>query len=101
MLPPPLDASAGDSRPSEAGSVVLLEEWSERDRLRVREIQELLRHQGEADYVAAQKRAARRLGISVRSVQRMMQRWRQDGVAGVVRSEQSQFGCADGRPEPH
>ena len=92
MLPPPLEPSAGDSRPPEPPSVVLLEEWSEQDRLRVREIQKLLRHQGQADYGAAQKRAARRLGISVRSVQRMMQRWRQDGVAGVVRSERRDKG---------
>lgn len=79
--------------PVEAISVLVLEALSERDRRRVRELQELLRHQGQPDYVAAQKRAARRLGISVRSVQRLLQRWRRDGVSGVVRQER----CDKGR----
>ncbi|MGP1387810.1 MAG: helix-turn-helix domain-containing protein [Thainema sp.] len=73
-------------------SLLIVEELSERDRRRVSEIQELLRHQGQGDYRQAQKRAARRLGISVRSVQRLMQRWRRDGLAGVVRQERSDKG---------
>ena len=56
--------------------LVNIEGLSERDKTRVSVLQELLGSVGTAEYVAEQERIAKRLGLSVRSVQRLMQRWR-------------------------
>ncbi|NER00487.1 MAG: DDE-type integrase/transposase/recombinase [Cyanothece sp. SIO2G6] len=71
---------------------VNLEGLNERDKSRVRALQELLRYVGTSEYVAAQKRVAQRLGLSVRSVQRLLQRWRAEGLRGVVRKGRSDRG---------
>ena len=75
-----------------APPVVMMEDLSDRDRRRVEVIQELLDHQGEGSYKKAQAKAAKRLGISERSVQRLLRQWRADGLAGVVRKERRDKG---------
>ena len=72
--------------------ILNIEGLNERDKSRVRALQELLRYVGTDEYVAAQKRVAQRLGLSVRSVQRLLQRWREDGVSGVIRKGRSDRG---------
>lgn len=78
----------------EGEEIVMLESLSERDQKRYAALQELLASQSEGGevYRETQKRIAKRLNISVRSVQRLLQRWRVDGVGGIIRRERSDKG---------
>ena len=71
---------------------VTIEGLSDRDKERVGALQELLGYVGRSEYVDAQERVAKRLGLSVRSVQRLMQRWRAEGLSGVIRKGRSDRG---------
>ena len=51
---------------------------------RVEVIQELLCYQGSDRYGEVQARAAEKLGISIRSVQRLLKKWREQGLLGLV-----------------
>ncbi|HET9789281.1 MAG TPA: helix-turn-helix domain-containing protein, partial [Pyrinomonadaceae bacterium] len=60
---------------------------------RMQVIQRLLSAEGTKSYGAVQERSARELGISVRSLQRLVKRWRESGLAGLrkqVRSDQGE-----------
>jgi putative transposase len=60
---------------------------------RMQVIQRLLSAEGTKSYGAVQERSARESGISVRSLQRLVKRWRESGLAGLrkqVRSDQGE-----------
>jgi len=60
---------------------------------RMQVIQRLLSAEGTKSYGLVQERSARELGISVRSLQRLVKRWRESGLAGLrkqVRSDQGE-----------
>ncbi|WP_206602899.1 Mu transposase C-terminal domain-containing protein [Leptolyngbya ohadii] len=55
-------------------------------------IQRLLVAEGTRRYGKVQAAAAEELGVTVRSVQRLVKRWREDGVAGLRKQERSDRG---------
>ncbi|MFB2898799.1 helix-turn-helix domain-containing protein, partial [Aerosakkonemataceae cyanobacterium BLCC-F50] len=57
-------------------------------------IQKLLAVQGTERYGRVQQQVAQRLGISVRSVQRLLKRWREQGIASLPRQKRSDRGAA-------
>jgi putative transposase len=67
---------------------------SEEERERLLVIQELLAAREQADYVSRQQAAAKKLGITVRSVRRLIQKCRLKGIAGVVRQARSDCGSS-------
>jgi len=54
-------------------------------RQRLEAVQRLLGAQGQAHYRVIQRECARRLELSVSSVQRLMRRWQEEGIAGLYR----------------
>ena len=54
-------------------------------RKRVKGIERLLRASDRGNYQACQRELAAEWGVSVRSVQRMLKRWREEGVQGLMR----------------
>ncbi|MEP0914773.1 helix-turn-helix domain-containing protein [Leptolyngbya sp. GB1-A1] len=59
---------------------------------RMRIIQQLLAARGTKTYTQVQRQAARSLGISVRSLRRLMKAWQELGVAGLSRQPRSDQG---------
>jgi putative transposase len=86
-LPP---FSEENCSPSEAN--VIVTELTEEAQLRVKVIQNLAEPCDRVTYGQKLKDAAEELGISVRSVQRMVKRWEQEGLAGIVHGERADKG---------
>ncbi|NEQ20345.1 MAG: DDE-type integrase/transposase/recombinase [Microcoleus sp. SIO2G3] len=61
---------------------------------RLEVIQSLIRAQGSDQYGAMQQQAAQTLGLSIRSVQRLMKAWREQGLVGVCPQPRSDRGTA-------
>jgi len=61
---------------------------------RIEVIQWLLRHQGNDHYGSVQPQAAQTLGISIRSVQRLMKARREQGIAGLMLQPRRDCGTA-------
>ncbi|MBD2020633.1 helix-turn-helix domain-containing protein [Leptolyngbya sp. FACHB-36] len=61
---------------------------------RIAVIQGLLAAAGTKSYGKVQQRAAKELGISVRSLQRLVKRWRELGIAGLSKQSRSDRGAA-------
>jgi transposase len=61
---------------------------------RIEVIQRLLAVQGTAQYGAVQRQAARSLGITVRSVQRLVKAWREQGLSGVCKQSRRDRGAS-------
>ncbi|HEY9660111.1 MAG TPA: Mu transposase C-terminal domain-containing protein [Allocoleopsis sp.] len=59
---------------------------------RMRIIQQLLAARGTKTYTQVQRQAARSLGISVRSLRRLVKAWQELGVAGLLRQPRSDQG---------
>lgn len=59
---------------------------------RIDVIQRLLSVQGTSEYGVVQRQAARSLGITVRSVQRLVKAWREQGLAGVCKQSRRDRG---------
>lgn len=59
---------------------------------RIEVIQQLLAAQGSEHYGQVQQQAALKLGISVRSLQRLVQAWHKQGVAGLYRQRRRDYG---------
>ncbi|MBE9224867.1 DDE-type integrase/transposase/recombinase [Phormidium sp. LEGE 05292] len=57
-------------------------------------IQKLLAVQGTERYGRVQQQVAQQLGISVRSVQRLLKKWREQGIASLPRQKRSDRGAA-------
>lgn len=51
---------------------------------RVVVLQELIAYQGTQGYAGAQAQAAKQLGISIRSLQRLVKKWREEGILGLM-----------------
>ena len=62
-------------------------------------IQRLLVAEGTSRYGQVQAQAAEELGVTVRSVQRLVKRWREDGVAGLRTQARSDQGTIRISPE--
>ena len=73
---------------------VILTSLSESERERLRIIQELVATSDRPDYGKRQRVAAKKLGISVRTVRRLVSKWHKEGVAGLVRQGRSDSGEA-------
>jgi putative transposase len=61
---------------------------------RIAVIQRLLAAVGTKSYGKVQQRAAKELGISVRSLQRLVKQWRERGIAGLDKQLRSDCGVA-------
>ena len=59
---------------------------------RVKVIQQLIAARGTKRYAKVQQQAARSLGISVRSLRRLIKSWREQGIAGLSRQKRSDRG---------
>ncbi|MGA7954553.1 MAG: Mu transposase C-terminal domain-containing protein, partial [Gloeobacterales cyanobacterium] len=59
---------------------------------RVKVIQQLMAVHGTKRYAKVQQQAAQRLGISVRSLRRMVKAWQEQGIAGLSRQMRSDQG---------
>jgi putative transposase len=79
----PASALPETSSPSEPN--VIVTELSEAAQLKVQVIHTLLEPCDRATYGQKLRDAAEKLGISVRSVQRLVKRWEQNGLAGITR----------------
>ncbi len=61
--------------------------------LRVKVIQQLMAVSGTERYAKVQQQAAQNLGISVRSLRRLVKSWKEQGIAGLSRQVRSDQGC--------
>ncbi|MBV9385927.1 MAG: helix-turn-helix domain-containing protein [Chroococcidiopsidaceae cyanobacterium CP_BM_ER_R8_30] len=61
---------------------------------RLEVMQSLMVYQGTDRYAQMQRQAARKLGITVRSVQRLVKSWREQGLAGLTKKRRSDRGTA-------
>jgi putative transposase len=59
---------------------------------RVRVMQQLMAAQGSKTYTKVQREAARSLGISLRSLRRLIKAWQRSGIAGLSRQTRSDQG---------
>ncbi|TBR56900.1 hypothetical protein B4U84_25970 [Westiellopsis prolifica IICB1] len=59
---------------------------------RLEVIQQLMRYRGSDRYGIVQQQAAQQLGISVRSLQRLVRSWQSQGIAGLYRQKRSDNG---------
>lgn len=57
-------------------------------------IQRMLAAEGTKSYGKVQQRSAKELGITVRSLQRLVKRWRESGLAGIKKQVRSDQGAA-------
>jgi putative transposase len=60
---------------------------------RIEVIQQLIGVQGTERYGKVQQQAAQKLGMSVRSLQRMMKRWREQGLSGISKQYRVDHGA--------
>jgi putative transposase len=61
--------------------------------LRVKVIQQLMAVSGTERYAKVQQQAAQNLGISIRSLRRLVKSWKEQGIAGLSRQVRSDRGC--------
>jgi len=61
---------------------------------RIEEIQEVIAVRGTERYGKVQRQAAKKLGLSVRSLRRLMRAWQQHGIAGLRRRSRSDQGVS-------
>jgi putative transposase len=87
-----VEAEADVSGPS-APPWILTRELSEVEGLRLEVVQQLLRESDGTTMRQRQQSAAEKLGISVRSVQRLVSRWKQDGLEGLLRLDRRDRGA--------
>ncbi len=66
---------------------------------RMEVMQMLMAYQGTDRYGKIQRRAAEKLGISLRSVQRLIKSWQEQGLAGLSRQTRSDQGVVRTSPE--
>ena len=62
---------------------VIVTPLSERQRLRVEVIQDLMGASDREEYRQRQQAAAERLNLSISSIQRLVREWKQKGIAGL------------------
>ena len=60
-------------------------ELSLEERSRVRGIERLLSSSDRASYRQTQEELSKECGVSVRTIQRMVKRWREEGLSGLLR----------------
>lgn len=90
---PPVGLGKPGSEGEESWAIVAGgEELPNEVQQRVRVIQELLAARGTKSYSQVQRQAARSLGMSVRSLRRMVRAWQASGVAGLTRQPRSDQG---------
>lgn len=73
-------------------SMAVIQEVPLEVRRRLAVVQRMLAARGDEDYGVVQGESARELGISVSSVQRLMRRWKEQGVAGLYRQTRKDRG---------
>lgn len=86
----PSTSSAESEPPSETN--VILTELDEKARLKVEVVQSLLEPYDRATYGERLQADAQKLGVDKRTVQRLMKRWQEEGLAGITRSSRADKG---------
>lgn len=71
---------------------VIVSELSEEARLKLEVIQSLLEAADRCTYAQRLKDAAAKLGTSVRTVRRLIDKWEQEGLAGLTQTQRSDKG---------
>lgn len=80
-----LGCSSLENLQSERGSITVPQTLTPELQERMAVVQRVVGAQGTKDYAQVQQAAARQLGISVRSLRRLVKSWRQQGIAGLSR----------------
>lgn len=68
---------------------------------RIKVIQQVIAVRGTDGYGQVQRQAAKKLGLSVRSLRRLMRSWQQQGIAGLRRQSRSDQGTSKHAKEWH
>ena len=71
---------------------VIVSELSDEARLKMEVIQSLLQNDDGATYTQRLQEAAEKLGKSVRTVRRLVDKWEQEGLAGLVQNQRTDKG---------
>jgi putative transposase len=79
--------TASDSSSHERESHAIVSELSDEAKLKVEVIQSLLEAGDRTTYAERLKEAAAKLGKSVRTVRRLVKKWEQDGLVGLIQTE--------------
>jgi putative transposase len=77
----------------EGGDVLIVGELSAEVQERVGIIQRVMGARGSKHYAQVQQEAAVQLGMSVRSLRRMVRSWQEEGIAGLTRQARSDAGA--------
>jgi putative transposase len=76
----------------EKGMLNQQEQLSKKMQRRMEVLQRLKSYKGKAEYREEKNRAAKELGVSDRSLRRMILRYREEGIEGIIRKERSDRG---------
>ena len=71
---------------SESSPGIVSRELSAEELSRVRGIERLLSSSDRGSYRRTQEELSKEWGVSVRTIQRMVKRWREEGLSGLLRS---------------
>jgi putative transposase len=75
-----------------AGTNIIVSELNAEGQLKLAVIQSLLEPCDRAAYGQKLRAAAEKLGVSVRSIQRLVKRWEQEGIAGIAQETRADKG---------
>lgn len=97
MLSKGADSSQTPEKPAQTSSDiteanVILSDLSEQAKLKMEVIQSLLEAGDRATYAQRLKEAAEKLGKSVRTVRRLIDKWEQEGLVGLAQTERADKG---------
>ncbi|WP_339391172.1 Mu transposase C-terminal domain-containing protein [Nostoc sp. CMAA1605] len=89
---PAIKETASDTSKNIAETNVILSELSDEAKLKMQVIQSLLEAGDRATYAQRLKEAAEKLGKSVRTVRRLIDKWEQEGLVGLAQTERADKG---------
>ena len=87
--------------PSEKDCAIVTLTLTHAQQQRIEVIQQVMAARGTARYAGVQRQAARTLGMSVRSLRRLVRSWQERGLAGLTRQSRSDQGASKLSEEWH
>lgn len=87
------DLDWDDTEESAEWEILLSEEkWPQSVKERIEVMQKLMAYRGTEQYGKIEEKAAEKLGITQRSIQRIVKKWLEKGLSGVLRQKRSDVG---------